>query len=459
MKKTIHINLAGMAFHIEEDAYAKLEQYLKDVDRALGSDPGKKETLDDIEGRIAELLHPLAGENDRAVNSENVDDVIKVLGSPDDYKLTGEPFEGEEPSARSAAFAPKPVKKRLFRDVHNRILGGVCSGLGAYFNIDPIFFRLFFVLAIFLGPFFWISFLPYLILWIVMPKAYSIEQRMQMYGGEPLMAKSRQPYKSSGANTFFRILGVAFGFLLMLISFVVLTTIAMVIFPFVGLAEYIPGGEWIAGLPFIFFPEIPWFFSSALFMFLAIPFIMIFYLGLHLVFRFKRGGKYIGATGLILWFVSIGVLSIGGGWIAKNFSTHELIQEEFLLDDFNGDTLYVKHTNKGAGKDAVYFKDFYVNKDSDQIRVSARANIYLRKNAPDFLISIERHARGRNKYDAFENASNIDYFWNQNDSVLEISRFFELKENSSFRKQRVNVTIEIPEGMEIDGDRRLNVLR
>ncbi|SKC24054.1 phage shock protein C (PspC) family protein [Alkalitalea saponilacus] len=448
-----------MAFHIEEDAYTKLEQYLKQVEKALGSDPGKKETLDDIEGRIAELLLPLTRENERAVNLSNIEDVIKVLGSPDDYKLTDEPIVGEESSGRTGGFVYKPVKKRLYRDVHNRILGGVCSGLGAYFNIDPIIFRLLFILGIFLGPFFWLSFLPYLILWIVMPKAYSIEQRMQMYGGEPLLAKNRQPYKTSEANTFFRILGVAFGFLLMLVSFVVLTTIAMVIFPFVGLAEYIPGGEWIAGLPLIFFPEIPWFFSSALFMFLAIPFIMIFYLGLHLVFRFKRGGKYIGATGLILWFVSIGVLSIGGGWIAKSFSTHEYIKEEFLLDDFAGKKLFVKHTNKEARKDAVYFKDFYVNKDNDQITVSARANIYVRKNAPEFLISIERHARGRNKYDAFENASKIEYFWNQKDSILELNRFFELPENSSFRKQRVSVTIEIPEGMEIDGDRRLNVLR
>ena len=71
----------------------------------------------------------------------------------------------------------------MYRDTENRTLAGVCSGMGTYFNIDPVLIRILFVVLVFLGA--GVSIFIYLILWIVVPKATTTAQRLQMRGQEP----------------------------------------------------------------------------------------------------------------------------------------------------------------------------------------------------------------------------------------------------------------------------------
>jgi len=55
--------------------------------------------------------------------------------------------------------------KRLYRDTKEGKLGGVCAGIGDYFNLDPVIVRLAFLLLIFAG-----GFIAYLIAWIIVPE-------------------------------------------------------------------------------------------------------------------------------------------------------------------------------------------------------------------------------------------------------------------------------------------------
>jgi phage shock protein PspC (stress-responsive transcriptional regulator) len=129
--------------------------------------------MSDIENRIVELLQLKLSDKKQVITTEDIQDVINVLGWPSDFDQELE----EESRAYSSARQKGP--KRLFRDPDNRMVGGVCSGLGAYFGIDPVWFRLLFVFAvIFAGS----GILVYIILWIVLPPATTITDRMEMRG-------------------------------------------------------------------------------------------------------------------------------------------------------------------------------------------------------------------------------------------------------------------------------------
>lgn len=185
MKKTITINLAGVVFHIEEDAYEILQKYLGSVKQYFLNIQGGAEIQDDIEARIAELFSDLISESKQAISIEDVEAIVKQLGSvedmmdEDDIPLnpSGE-SSGQNQSSASGSFEEQ---KKLSRDSANALIGGVLSGVAAYFGVNPLWLRLG-VVALFFG----FTILPslggsilvgYLILWIVMPANPNLENK------------------------------------------------------------------------------------------------------------------------------------------------------------------------------------------------------------------------------------------------------------------------------------------
>jgi len=166
MKKTININLAGFVFYIDEDAYETLQKYLNNIRTYLGNTEGREEIIDDIESRIAELF----SEKQKQVFTLNeVNEVIEVMGQPEDY------MSEEEPEEKTAG---QQSSKRLYRDPDSTVLGGVCSGVGHYLNIDAVWIRLIFLAMIWSG----VSILFYFILWAIIPKAETTAQKLEMKG-------------------------------------------------------------------------------------------------------------------------------------------------------------------------------------------------------------------------------------------------------------------------------------
>lgn len=179
MKKTFTINISGKLFHIEEDAFEKLHDYLQRLSHYFKSQPGGYEILQDIEARVAELFQEKITDKQEAVTNEWVEEVMARMGKPEDFmdsqRSAGAEYTGSE---RGAKF-----KKRLYRDTENRVLAGVCSGMGAYFNTDPVLLRILFVALVLMSV--GIVVIIYLVMWVVVPKATTTAQRLEMRGEEP----------------------------------------------------------------------------------------------------------------------------------------------------------------------------------------------------------------------------------------------------------------------------------
>src|SRR5262245_48241668 len=133
MNKLIQVTISGILFQIEEAAYDKLRHYLDSIRSHFGNNEGSREILEDIEARVAELFTAKA-EGKGYVSQADVEEVITMMGKPSDMG------EGE-PSPSSGYQQEQETRKRLFRDPDDRVAGGVCSGIGAYFDIDPVWIR------------------------------------------------------------------------------------------------------------------------------------------------------------------------------------------------------------------------------------------------------------------------------------------------------------------------------
>lgn len=171
MKKTLTINLAGMVYNIDEDAYDKLRTYLKNIETYFLDEKEFNDIMNDIEIRISELLSEKITPQKQVVTLPDIEDVIRTMGEPHEF---GDP--DKEKKRRS--FSSNPPK-RVYRDPDNRVLGGVCGGLGAYMGIDGIILRIVFVVIFFL---FGAGLLIYLILWIIIPEAKTTAQKLEMRG-------------------------------------------------------------------------------------------------------------------------------------------------------------------------------------------------------------------------------------------------------------------------------------
>jgi hypothetical protein len=129
MNKTVNINLAGIFFHIDEDAYLKLQRYLEAIKRSFTDSQGRSEIISDIEARIAELFSERTENDKQVISSKQVDEVIAIMGQPEDYLIDEELFEDEP---KSTYRSKSTTSKKLFRDTENSYIGGVASGLGHY---------------------------------------------------------------------------------------------------------------------------------------------------------------------------------------------------------------------------------------------------------------------------------------------------------------------------------------
>ncbi len=176
MKKTLTVNISGQVFHIDEDAYNVLNDYLQSIKQHFSKTKGGEEIFTDIEARIAEMLRERLVDNKQVITIEDISQVIKTIGDPSEFG--GDEFE-EQSHTGGQSHTGKSTKK-LYRDPEDAMLGGVCSGLAAYFHTDRVWFRLGFTVAAIAG--FGAPILIYIILWIVVPPATTVTERLEMRG-------------------------------------------------------------------------------------------------------------------------------------------------------------------------------------------------------------------------------------------------------------------------------------
>jgi phage shock protein PspC (stress-responsive transcriptional regulator) len=358
MKKVVKVNIGNLAFTLNEDAFDLLNRYLDDLNRHYKNKPNGFEIVEGIEERIAELFAEKCGA-DNIVSAEVVNEVTAILGRPDDIDQESEPSQGgTRPSASSAGFIPR----RLYRNPDNRFLGGVLGGLGAYFGVDPVLFRLVYAvstLALFfagMGGFVFMFFL-YIVLWIVVPEARTVEQKCSMYGELPDIShiqrrvadeanKAGRSIRRAGQNSqsvvsdIFGAIAIAIGVILIIagIAGIIFLTAFFLGFEVIGgvmpvnIIDYINLGTvnslWIkiCGLCVLF-----------------IPFIGLLMAGVQMVFRLQRGRRF--RPGLLLaivwWIAFFGLIALGG--VASRGYWEDYRSENPEPLKFKGNTLYIKY--------------------------------------------------------------------------------------------------------------------
>lgn len=181
MKKTLSISIGGRVFQIEEDAYITLDTYLQTIHARYSHDASMKELVDDIESSISEKFEQrLAGRS--LVVLQDVEQVISVMGKPEE--IDQEPLH--EAPIESVI---EKGQKRLYRNPDDKMIAGVCSGIAAYLGMDVVFVRLVFVL---LGIINGIGVIAYIVLWIVMPEAQTISQKLAMKGKQATISELQE---------------------------------------------------------------------------------------------------------------------------------------------------------------------------------------------------------------------------------------------------------------------------
>lgn len=188
MQRIIQINLAGRVLPIEEDAYVLLKDYISSLERQFRGDEGK-EIIEDIENRIAELFAIRLQGGTPAIDRTDVRKVMDTLGAAadlNDGSTTGQRQQHYHGAGTKRGYQPgyNPYgRPRLLRDPYDKVLGGVCSGIARYFDIDPVIIRLVMV-VLFLS--FGIGFVAYIIAWAAIPAARSKEELNNMNNGNPV---------------------------------------------------------------------------------------------------------------------------------------------------------------------------------------------------------------------------------------------------------------------------------
>lgn len=500
MNKTVNINLAGIFFHIDEDAYLKLQRYLEAIKRSFTDSQGRSEIIADIEARIAELFSERIQNERQVIGNKEVDDVITIMGQPEDYLVDDEIFEDEPKRSYSQRTSSS---RKLYRDTENSYVGGVSSGLAHYFGIDVLWIRLIWFLLIFGAG---TGVLLYILLWIFVPEATTTSEKLMMRGekvnisniekkikdgfetvsesvtdvaknvsdtisdatksvdfnkqGNKIKSSSKSFFDTIGdiIMFFFRIFAKFFGLILMLVGAVTIISLVVSLFSLNLLdSVHLPGVNFFSIAEATNIPL--WLMSLLVFFFVGIIAFFIFYLGLKILINNLRSiGSIAKYTLLGLWLISLISLIILSVKFGLSFKEEgSTIKTEKLANITANDTISLRMTdnelfsrnryNRNYGFDTAY-------DDNDNKVLYSRGVRLIVRSTKDSIgkIRIERSARGSDFLDAKGRAEFIRYDYELKNNELLLDSYFTLPLDAIRKGQEVKVTVYLPEGAVLFAD-------
>lgn len=473
MNKTVNMNLGGFFFHIDEDAYQKLNRYFDAIKKSLSTD-GRDEIMNDIESRISELFSEKLTSEKQVIGLKDVEDVIAIMGQPEDYKI-----ENDEPKQANYSYTTSSSRK-LYRDKENGIIGGVLAGLGHYFGIDKVWLRL--VMLILLLSF-GTGFLLYIILWIVMPEAVTTSEKLEMTG-EPVTIsniekKVKEEFENvsekfknadygkigyqvkSGAekvgNSFgdfiiaiLKAFSKFLGVLLIMSGFTILFFLLVGVFT-LGSNVFIdfPWNSFIESGNFSDYPA--WSFGLLMFFAVGIPFFFLTLLGFKLLSpKTKSIGNIAVYTLIAVWVIAIALCVTVGIKQATAFAYdgRVVVKEEINIKPT--DTLFVKFIhNDFFAKNLNENREFKILTDSTDKMIIYSNNVSLRFEKTDkktAYVQIEKEAKGKTLGEAKQKAEQINYGYKIQGNKLILNNYLLTDIKNKYRDQEIEITIFLPEG-------------
>jgi phage shock protein PspC (stress-responsive transcriptional regulator) len=475
MNKTVNINLGGMFFHIDEDAYQKLTRYFDAIKRSLSNSSGQDEIIKDIEMRISELLNEKQKSDKHVVGLKDVDEMIAVMGQPEDYII-----EEDNQPHQSFSGNTNRKSKKLYRDKDKGMIGGVAAGLGHYFGIDVVWIRLILILLVWGAG---TGIFAYIILWIVVPEAITTAEKLEMTG-EPVTIsniekKVREEFenvsdkiknadydkygnqiKSSAEKigssfgdfilSVFKVFAKFLGVILIMIGLTTLISLLIGIFT-LGSATFIdlPWNDFIETGNFTDYPI--WSFGLLMFFAVGIPFLFLTILGFKLLApNMKSIGNIAKYTLLALWIIAVALAISVGIKQASAFAIDGRVVHKENIAIQPTDTLLIKFVhNDYYAKNVDDRNNFRITKDSANTDViySNEVRLEIKKTDEKLpYIKIEKEAKGKSLSEAKQRAEQIRYNYHiiGNQIILDNYLLSELK--NKFRDQEIEITLYLPEG-------------
>jgi phage shock protein PspC (stress-responsive transcriptional regulator) len=475
MNKTVNINLGGMFFHIDEDAYLKLTRYFDAIKRSLSKSSGQEEIIKDIEMRVAELLTENQKTDKQVVGLKEVDQVIAVMGQPEDYIIE----EDNHNSQSYGGAAPRRTKK-LYRDTEKGMVSGVSAGLGHYFGIDAVWIRLIFILLVWGAG---TGVLAYIILWIVVPAAVTTSEKLEMTG-EPvnisnIEKKVREEFENvsdkfknvdydkygnqikTGAGkigssfgdfimTIFKIFAKFLGVILIMTGLATLMALFIGMFT-LGSSSFIdfPWQGFIEAGNFTDYPI--WAFGLLMFFAVGIPFFFLTVLGFKLLApNMKSIGNIAKYTLLALWLISVALaISIGVKQASAFAADGRVIRKENIML-LPTDTLHIKFKHNDYYAKNIDDRDgFKIAQDPAGNEVLYSNDVSLRIEKTDEklpYIQIEKEAKGESLSEARQRAEQIKYSYKIEGNQLILDNYLITNLKNKFRDQEIEITLYLPKG-------------
>lgn len=477
MKKTVSINIKGMNFLIEEDAYELLQDYMDRLNHGLRNEKGNKEIVEDIELRVAELCSSKLTEKKQVVELEDIQSILETLGDPsqfiDEDATTSETFSKESHHSTNA----KSKERRLFRDIDNSTIAGVCAGIANFFSIDVVIIRAIFVVMFIFGGFG----LPlYIILWIIVPKANSTIDKLRMRGKAVTVESVKEEIESAAQrlkndsksfanrirkddtvnkrfSSIGRLINVAFGSGLILFG---LFWLLMLLIFGVGGLQFIPVESDNGFLSISEFGElilandsaVHWVWIGALMVALSgILFILL--LGVKIVFRIRnKWSKMTFSFLFLMGFIGTVICIFIGAKTGRDLINEGKIER--LIGSVQCEQLIVQTHSSSTLKSGEY--DIKTNDDFDFIGIQGdniqESGIHFEyRLSKDSLFHIRQNllARGYSRKIAVKKAENIQHSASLDSTILNVNTHYIFPKKDKLRDQEVYIIIEIPEGKSI----------
>lgn len=478
MKKTLTINISGIIFNIDEDAYEVLNQYLGRIRDYFSKQEGGDEVYADIEARMAEHLGQRISETKQVITLQDIREVTGIMGDVSD--LSGDPAAGTgSPEPGTGAEPSGRGPKRLFRDPEVRILGGVCGGLGAWFRLDPVIFRLLFIILTFSG----FGIPVYLILWIITPLAQSPADKLEMHGRPVTVRNMEQSLKREWTQVrgtlqkgvpevgllmerlgrailailrlAWSVFRVFFGILLIILGMSLLFALLTVLFGWFG-PLYADDHDIILSLPALIQTFIgkglsPGLVMMTLLVFTGIPLLLLLYSGLRMSFRIPKI-PYAGMTAFNVWLISLFMMIYLGFRISSNYRVPQTVsQKDTTAAACHSDTIYLALDEALA--DSLGKTGIVTSLRDPGLWVLDDRSVLLRPElsvipSDDSLVHLSMNvfARGKSPSDALKNARGVKYRYAVKDSLFTFDPVALLPEKEPWQARNIRLRLSVPEG-------------
>lgn len=492
MNKTVTINLSGIVFHIDENAYELLKKYLEKLKAHFSTTQGKEEIIADIESRLAEMFTERNADVNKVIMAADVNEVIDAMGKPEELPGNEEEEERKAETKNDPTLYYEGTRKRFFRNPEDKVIGGVCSGISSYFDIDPIWLRLAFGLSIiFAGT----GILLYIILWFIIPEAKTtsdkllmrgervnvstieknvreemenLKKRGEVFAGELTSDEMKKRVRSSSQKAgdfigdilraFGKFIAGIFGLIITIFSIAVLIGLTIAIFSGVGLFSFAVPRE---VTHMVLSNSQMWWLVFGGILAIGIPFTLLLLNGLKILFKVKLNLRMIGAVMAGLWLVGIAICVLTGVRIASEYQRSATIKKNSKISSITGGRIILKSNAESVEYDfrhdeVIHLGDLFIldeNADSVMNRM-VRLDIEESENDSVYLIST-LYSRGKTYDEAKDLAEAISYNYTITDSVIQLPKYFNLSTASKYRGQHVKLILKVPVGKSVVLDKSL----